>query len=82
MSCDPGVPKEMHPEAKRAYQSPSEHEEELAVDLRLIECRAASLVKHVMRVRHRLELRGVARSTAYWTAYVLGQDGGVIPWCE
>lgn len=82
MSCEPCESRGTNPEVNEDIPSPLENEVELAADLHLVECRAAALVKHVMRIRHRLELRGVARSTAYWAAYVLGQHGGILPWCE
>ena len=74
------APPEVLDEVAKLYMTPIS-QDEFDTDLRLVQDRASSLIKHVMRIRRRLEMRGVARSTAYWTAYAIG-DGGIMPWSE
>ena len=53
---------------------------DLEDDLVVIEHGAAALVKHAMRIRRKLELRGTARLVAMWTAAVMATE--ISPWCE
>ena len=55
-------------------------ERDLEADMRMVENRARSMVKHMMRIRHILEMRAAARVTTVWTAMAMASE--IFPWCE